>query len=221
MKFSSDWRIIHWSSVKAVASNDLTRVVGLVPLAGYLILFNDEIAKFLTFNTIAGVSNEAASPFILGSLVKLRLVFFGSLFVVLAYWIFRGFRPSVLENSSGDLEFSTRVRDTYSVYEIAAMETQSYADNWQPRTEAFWIVQGKTRSKKPVVSGFRPDVRSSMFAQHSDYIHFLAREWWAGMMHTYRGARTVSMILGITGYVMLVVPSLDIAQAVLRDILHL
>jgi hypothetical protein len=218
MRFTSDWRIAHWSSVKGVASNDLTRIVGLIPLVGYLILFNDEIAKFISFDMIAGVGHDAASPFVLGNIIKLRLVFFGSLFVLFSYLIFRVFRPSVLERSNGDLEFSTRVRDSYSVYEIASMEAEVYSDTWKPRTEALWIVNGRMRSRKPVVSGFRPDARSYMFTHHGDYIHFVAREWWAGRMHTFRGARLASMFFGITGYVLLAVPTLDIAQAVLRDI---
>jgi hypothetical protein len=219
MKFHSDWWIFHWSFVKGIASNDLTRVVALIPLAGYLILFNDEITKLVSFNTIAGVGPEAASPFVLSSVFKLRLVFFGSLFVLMSYLFFRIFRPSVLEGSSGDLEFSTRVRDNYSVYEIASMEAQVYSDSWVPRTEAFWIFLGETRARKSVVSGYRPDFRSAMIAKYGDYIHFLAREWWAGMMHTYRGARLASIIFGITGYIMLAVPTLDIAQAVLRHII--
>lgn len=56
-----------------------------------------------------------------------------------------------------------------------------------------------------------------MFSEHSDYIHFLAREFWLGTMHTFRGARLASMLMGIFGYIMLAVPTLDIAQAVFID----
>lgn len=44
MKPSTDWKGVRWESVKGVANNDFTRVVALIPIAGYLILFNDEIA---------------------------------------------------------------------------------------------------------------------------------------------------------------------------------
>ena len=219
MNFTSDWQIIHWDRVKGVASNDLTRVVSLVPLAGYLILFNDEIATFISFDTIAGVSGDGLAPFVLGGLAKLRLVFFGSLFVLFSFLIFRAFRPGVLENSGADLEFAARVRESYSVYQIASMEREVLSDSWTPRTEDFWIVQGQTRARKPVVSGFRPDSRSSMFRERSDYIHFLACEWWAGKMHTFRGARIASVLFGLVGYFLLALPTLDIAQAVTRDIL--
>ena len=99
------------------------------------------------------------------------------------------------------------------------MEERGFSDHWKPRSSLFWIILGQTRRKKPVVSGYRPDVRVTMFTKHGDYIHFLAREWWAEMMHTFRVARLASMILGITGYILLAVPTFDISQAVLWDIL--
>lgn len=219
MKCKSDWRFVQWYMVKRVANNDLTRIIGLIPLVGYLILFNDEIANIVSFNTIAGVDAVSASPFMLCSVTKLRLVFFGSFSLLFSYLLFRIFSPPVLEHSNGDLEFSARVRNNYSVYEIASMETQVISDSWQPRMEAHWIVQGQKRAKKPLVSGFRADARSTMFSKHSDYIHFLAREWWAGMMHTAPWARLSSMLFGIIGYILLALPTLDIAQAVLKNVL--
>lgn len=219
MKFYSDWSITKWDSVERIANNDLARIVGLVPLVGYLILFNDEIAGIASFNTIAGVESDKVSPFVLSSLAKMRLVFFGSIFVLFANLIFRTFHPRVLERSKGDTEFSIRVRDSYSVHELASMEEQVFSDRWRPRSPFFWKILGDIRAQKTVISGYRPDARSRMFSDHGDYIHFLAREWWTGMMHTFRGARLASMAFGITGYILLAIPTLDIFQAVLRDIL--
>lgn len=67
MKFYSDWKIAQWYSVEKIANNELARIVGLVPLVGYLILFNDEIAGIASFGTIAGVDNDDVSPFILSN----------------------------------------------------------------------------------------------------------------------------------------------------------
>ncbi|WP_278924342.1 hypothetical protein [Pseudophaeobacter profundi] len=218
MKSRKDWEIVRWEFVKAVANNDFTRVVGLIPIAGYLILFNDEIAGMLSFDALAGVGGAERSPFLLDGLTKLRLVFFGSLLVLGSFVTFRVFRPEVLETAKNDLDFSELVRQRYSVYELAHMEERVYSESWIERTEAFWIVLGAPRAKKPVVSGYRPDVRAHMFSKHGDYIGYLAREWWVGMMHTYKPARIISLVFGSLGYFMLAVPTMDIAQAVLRHI---
>lgn len=218
MEPSIDWKVVQWDFVKGVANNDFTRVVALIPIAGYLILFNDEIARMASFDALAGVGEDDRTPFILDGLTKLRLVFLGSLSVLCSFLIYRVFRPEVLEVSSNDLEFAELVSQRYSVHELAKLEDQVHSENWTERTEAFWVVLGKTRSKKPLVSGFRPDVRESMFSQHGDYIRFLAREWWIGMMHKYRPARISSAVFGVVGYLLLAFPTLDIAQAVLRHL---
>lgn len=110
LKSRTDWKVVRWETVKGVASNDFTRVVGLIPIAGYLILFNDEIAGMLSFDALAGAAAAEKSPFLLVGLTKLRLVFFGSLCVLCSFLTYRLFRPEVLEAAKSDLEFSELAR---------------------------------------------------------------------------------------------------------------
>jgi len=219
MKFHSDWTFTQWQSVERVANNNLTRVVALVPIIGYLILFNDRIADIASFRVIAGVEPGTKSPFYLSGLSKMRLVFFGSLLLLISNMIFRVFRPRVLELAKGDMEFAARVGERYSVHELASMEAQVFSDHWKPRLPLFWKVHDKFRSKKPLVSGYRPDVRTYMFNKHGDYISYLSREWWTGEMHKFRLARFVSLSLGVGGIFLLAIPTLDITQAVVKDVL--
>lgn len=219
MKTSADWKVIRWDAVKGLADNGFTRVVLLIPIAGYLILFNDQISSILSFDALAGVREGDASPFFFDGLTKLRFVFFGSLFVLLSFGLYRVFRPDVLDFSRNDLEFSEVVRQQYSVDELIKIEAEVYANSWRERLEAFWIVLEQPRPRKPVISGFRPDLRSKMFNQRGDYISLLVREYWVGMMHTYRFARVASLLCGVVGYLLLTLPTLDIAQAVLRHLL--
>lgn len=218
MRQHTDWKVVRWDFIKGIASNEFSRVVVLIPIAGYLILFNDEIAKIASFDALAGVSEDDVSPFMLDGLTKLRLIFLGSLSVLCSFLIYQVFRPEVLQASNGDLEFAELVRQRYSVYEIAQMEEQVCSENWTERTESFWGVLGKSRSKKLRVSGFRPSARAHMFSKHGAYISFLAREWWVGQMHIHRLARVSSAVLGILGYLLLAFPTIDVAQAVLRHL---
>lgn len=218
MKFSEDWRVIQWRAVKAVANNDVSRLIGLVPLAGYLILFNDEIAGLTSFDTLAGVTGGYPNPFFLDAVTKLRLVFFGSLFVFFSHVIYRIYRPPVLDVSTDEIDFSTKVRESFTVGEIARMEAQVFESSWKSRRPDFWMMKDRVRTG-PKLAGFRSDVRSGMLNGHGDYISHLAREWWAGTMHTNRTARLAAIILGLIGYLFLAMPALDISQAVLRDML--
>lgn len=218
MKFHSDWKLTQWQSVERVANNDLTRVVALVPVIGYLILFNDQFVEIASFRMIAGVEPGLETPFYLSGIAKMRLVFFGSLLLFFSNLSFKLFRPQVLELAKGDMEFAARVGERYSVHELTEMEAQVFSDHWKPRLPIFWKVRDQFRSKNPVVSGYRPNVRNAMFNAHRDYIIYLSREWWTGEMHTYRLARLVSLILGITGILLLAIPTLDVTQAVVGDV---
>ncbi len=218
MKFHTDWKLTQWQSVERVANNDLARVVALVPIIGYLILFNDQIAEIASFRMIAGVEPGAETPFFITGLAKMRLAFFGSLLLLFSNLIFKVFRPKVLELAKGDMEFAARVGERYSVHELADMEARVFSDHWKPRLPLFWKVFDEFRGKKPVVSGYRPDARTKMFADRGDYIRFLAREWWSGEMHTFRAARVISLSLGIIGTFLLAIPTLDITQAVVGDV---
>lgn len=216
LKYKIDWRILQWPFIKGLANNDLSRVIGLVPLAGYLILLNDEIARLASFDTLAGVTGNTDPTFLIGSVTKLRFVFFGSLFVFISYVICRIWQPDVLDNYRSEIEFAGRVQENFTVQEIASMEKQAFSENWQPRLADFWIILDSERTA-PVLLGWRPDVRRSMLVKHGDYINLLAREWWVGTLHINRSARLAAFVFGCLGYFLLAVPTLDIAQAVIRD----
>ena len=134
MEPNTDWKIIRWETVRGVAKNDFTRVVVLIPIAGYLILFNDEIARMVSFDTLAGVGETDSSPFLLDGLTKLRLVFFGSILVLFSFLIYRLFRPEVLEASKNDLEFSELVRQRYSVtaFMSSPVSKKAFIQNFGP-----------------------------------------------------------------------------------------
>ncbi|NIY80417.1 hypothetical protein HCZ23_13200 [Celeribacter sp. HF31] len=218
MEFKIDPAFLQWPFIEKLANNDLSRIIGIIPLVGYIILFSDEISGLISFNAIAGVEANHASPFWLSGLVKMRLVFFGSFALLISNMLFRLMSPKVLEISKNDIAFSSQVLETYTVAELKEIENAVYSDRWQERLEIFWVIIGMTRQKKPQVSGYRPDVRRDMINKHSDYIRLLAREWWVGEMHSHKVARIASLFFAITGYLMLTIPTLDICQAVLRDI---
>jgi len=113
-KPQSEHELFQWSFISSIAGNDLSKLIAAVPIVGYLILFNDQFAETLSFKTIAGVNDINQSTFWFGSVVKLRLAFFGSLMILGANLIFRAFGPKALRLSSGDLDFCESVFSSYS-----------------------------------------------------------------------------------------------------------
>ena len=213
--------LFYWSSVKKVASNDLTKIIGIVPVVGYLILFNDSILDTVQFNTITGTTGDEASPFLLGGLTKLRMTFFGSLCVTISFLIYQLRRPKALDTATDDFSFAERVCESYSVVEMQALERDVTDAKWQKRLRLFWSPWHGTREKifDEYVQGFHDDSRENFLALHRDYIDQASREWWIGQMNSRPVSRYAAMILGCLGYLLLVIPTIDIAQAVIGDIL--
>lgn len=221
-KPKSEYAFWQWNSIQSIAGNDLTKLIAAIPIVGYLILYNDQFATALSFESIAGTLDAATSPFWMESVTKLRLSLFGSLLVLTSNLIFRACNPKVLTIATGELDFCEKVISNYSRTEITNIEKQVISENWVIRTDLFnedggafnYDNEGNKRSR---VSGFNN--RQYLMRERSEYIRYIAREWWEGQMHSKWFARYICLLLAIIGYGMLFVPTLDILQAVIRDLI--
>lgn len=219
MEFKKAWKFLGWDVLEKVCNNQFSKLIGALPVIGYFILFNDEIADVLTFKFISGQANTEVNAFFLNSLLKLRLIFFGSILLFLSNMFFLYFRPEELKVANGEFAFSGVVKESYTIYDLRRIEDQVFGDNWRPRLHDFWFVNDSQRPKNRVVSGHRYDARNAMFHQFGDYIDLLSREWWVGQMYSKDGARYIAFSSAVCAYCMLALPSLDILQAVVRDLI--
>jgi len=221
-KPQSEHELFQWISIQSIAGNDLTKLIAAIPIVGYLILFNDQFATALSFKTIAGSHDSATSPFWMESVTKLRLSLFGSLLVLTSNLVFRVYNPKVLTIASGDLDFCEKVVSNYSRTEIIDIEKQVISDSWVIRSNlfnedggtGFSYIKDKKTSR---ISGFNN--RQYLMRERSEYIRNIAREWWAGQMHSRWIARYACLLFAVVGYLMLFIPTLDILQAVIRDLI--
>ena len=68
----------------------------------------------------------------------------------------------------------------------------------------------------PDLSGFMN--KNVIMRKSEDYLRALSREWWSGQMHADRAWRYATLAIAGAGYVMLLIPTLDITQAVVADL---
>lgn len=211
---------IRWDFIEKIANNELSKLVVFIPIAGYLILFNDKFTDALTFDFIAGVHKEEVSPFFLSGKTKLQLTFFGGLFVFVSKLVFSLFSPKVLVTSKRGLSFAELVANNYTQTEIATLEQDVLSEGWVFRTPHFANSRySSARTKQSRINGLNPNsFPNQRITQEKDYIQLVAREWWHGQMHSRFVARLVCLVFGVVGFGMLSISTLDIAQAVIRDI---
>ncbi len=222
----SDWleesKFLRWNSLENLADNQISKVVGLIPIAGYLIIFNDSLVETLSFNAIVGHRTNLDSPFLLESVSKLRLTFFGSILLFLGNRLFVLMSPKVLTICKDDFHFADRVCESYSLREIQSLENSVFEKNYRQRTPLLVEDEQNSsflKSDRRPARGHRN--KKHLFREYSEYVRAVSREWWVGQMHTGWLARRLVFVLCLLGYLMLALPALDISQAVIRDLVKM
>ncbi|MCV6823798.1 MULTISPECIES: hypothetical protein [Halocynthiibacter] len=212
---------LRWNFIAHFADNELSRLIGIVPLVGYLILFSDPIIENFSLSLFAGASDSEESPFILDGLAKLRLVFFGSLFVFSSNVLFRVLVPNCIQQSRDMQEFSERVVSNFSHTDIKEIELKCRDKDHIIRTDIKSYIESNNplNFRDPITSGSQDT--KMLLRNHEIRIRLLAREYWASENNSRKLARVVTLFLALGGFVMLSIPSIDIIQAVIRDLLSL
>ncbi|WP_299671802.1 hypothetical protein [uncultured Roseobacter sp.] len=219
-EWKSEHRLLQWPFIKAFAGSEFVKFAAVIPVVGYIIIFNDSVVGSLSFLRIAGVDETDSDPFWLSSVTKLRLAFFGGIFMLVANSLQAWLAPRALENSKNDVDFTDRVVSTLSYGEIVAMQKEVLLKNWVWRTPMMTSLNRASRDQlipHPDFSGFS-DKR--VILRHGDYLRGLSREWWSGKMHQRRGWRYTILLIASMGYAMLLAPTLDITQAVVFDLVR-
>jgi hypothetical protein len=85
-----------------------------VPIIGYLIIFNDTISQHLSFNKLAG---ENTIDFGLSSIERLKLIYFGLIFLGSANIIYRIRRPFIIKLGRNTFEYVTNALSQFTISE--------------------------------------------------------------------------------------------------------
>jgi hypothetical protein len=84
-----------WSDYVFLFDGWVAKCAMAVPVAGYLVLFNDAVSQHLSFNRLA---DESLLSFGLSSGVRLKLIYFGLILLGTANILYRLRRPFVFKN---------------------------------------------------------------------------------------------------------------------------
>ena len=114
--------------------------------------------------------------------------------------------------------------NSYSKSEIIALEMDVATDDWKPRSpfvSKYRLDNAKYFQNDRVKNSDSFTDKQHLLNNFGEYYRLISREWWLGMMHTRTTTRHAVFLSGVIGYTMLALPTLDIAQAVVRDLLDI
>ena len=233
-RVSSKWSIFRynfgWSNFAWLFENWIAKSTFLVPILGYVILFNDQIAALVKFDTIA---NETALDFGLSAIDRLRLIYLGLLFVGVAQASYMYFRPSILKFSSDIRGYVDYGLNYFTLGDFLGLhDAIGYSDSgpisgygdystreWEDFIrQASGTVESSTGSDKTAVSVSKGANWSSAKAKHEDLLKSILKETFAKRDRQKRILLSCTLSIVTCGYLLLLVPSADLTIKVLASI---
>ncbi|MGL4974598.1 MAG: hypothetical protein ACRC56_04830 [Bosea sp. (in: a-proteobacteria)] len=215
-----------WSDYVDVLDGWIPRLSFAMPIVGYLILFNDSIAKHLTFTELTSGHSSLG----LSGGDRLKFLYLGLVFLGLANIIYRWKRPYVirraqdlnsyvemgLKNFTLNTFFELHVKIRNSGFDAYTPEGDYYTSDW----DAFYgHATGDIAGERN--SGADPK-RAHWVEAKAKYEHILRsilkETFFREDTRTRRGWLTTCLAIAAIGYILLAVPSIDLFMRVMAAI---
>src|SRR6056297_3445401 len=220
------WYNFTWDTYSRFLNGTAARLSLLVPIFGYAVLFNDYVAARIEFTSL---TNEVRTTLFLDPNWRIRLVFFGLLFLAGANAVYRLRRPLVIRLGETEPQFidyflryatpTTFLRlhqDIHSSgYDPFTQDGKYYTDDWDLFwREARWSLSGKNALNSEDYNQDLPGYQSVNFAEakrkHEGLLISILRETYFREGRKRRVALIVSILLAAIGYTLLAIPSIDL-----------
>lgn len=223
------WRVygFSWSSYIGVLDNPATRASLPATAVGYAIYLNDIAVENFGFSL---ATKDTQSVLSLSTLDKLYLFYFGALLVALGRVVYLLGRPRVIKKGPsleewvayGMSEFTAAdFFRLYSDIEENGHRTpygKYYTDDWEAFWEdAVWKQSGQSLSSDDQTKRAtreRVDYSASK-TRHENLLRSLLIDRYAEYSATNKPALLLAIILTIPGYILFILPSVDLALTIL------
>lgn len=191
-------RFIHWSAVNTLSNSFAARATILIPLIGYLILFNEKMSDYLN---LIGVLNGSDNHH--GISLRLLSLYMGLCFVAAAVMIYSLRCPREIKGFNTAPEFISQVQDTISgpslrVIEVAVSSVPGMEDEF----EALRMVR--------VGNGFEVELDKENYVRGLLFLYFQildeCREY----------SRLICLVLYGLGFAFIAMPSLAVFWRIVR-----
>jgi hypothetical protein len=223
------WQIFeynyHWSDYSIFFHGVLPRVSTAIPLAGYLVLFNDGVTQYLNFQIL---TSDVQHQGFLISYARLRLVYFGLVLLGFGTLIYYVRRPYVIKLGETFEDYKAAIMRLASPSIFVEMDSLIRRSGFDPWTrggkyydrdfEDFYEVATGTRRGQSIREAYANGSRANWpeaAARYEPLLTGMLQETYFREGRKRRIALTCSLLSAITGYAFLFVPSADLFFRVL------
>lgn len=197
--FKSSWQVFSynygWSKYVPFLDGWIPKLALFVPIIGYLILFNDSINELISFTKITG---EVEHKYSIDGITRLRLIYFGLVFLGVSNLIFKIRKPKIFINGTNLMDY------TNTCYKVFTYHDYTLIDH-DIRDSGHLTHYGETGSKN-----FRDKISFNDMEESEEGYKNLLKENFFRYNIINRVSLTLCIFLSSLGYVALVIPSIDL-----------
>jgi hypothetical protein len=203
-----------WSDYVWLLDGWVAKLSLAVPLLGYAILFNDTVAQHIAFDRLA---NENTLHFGLSSSARLKLMYFGLVFVGLANILFRIRRPFVLRRGRGPEEFVKNSLETFTAREYISINDDISRGETYTQYPKYYVADFNDFLNQAIGSEQSPNSAhwADAKAKHEVMLRSMLLEFYFKNDRKRRYALSVCIFLAAIGCLCLLIPSADLFAKVL------
>lgn len=187
-------RSIVWSRFWAVSSSPAARMTVLIPLIGYLIIFNTKIADYLhLIRELGGSTTEVGvSP-------RLLLIYFGLCAIAAAVAIYSWRCPNPVKYYGSANAYVSAVKDVSGDFPMADIE-KAFTHNNDKFSKEYWEIRDRYKKTNPAG---QPETQPQKQEMYIGYLHLYYR--YLDELHPI--SRISVAVLYSIGFVCLLIPS--------------
>jgi len=204
-----EWFPPKWSSLGAMLTNNTARAIYAVPAAGFIILYSDY------FQTLFKLSVDPTSWGFLTFSTRIKMIYFGSIILLIAFGLFRILAPPLLRNRRDRQHFVSDIivsRDSSTVHRIIP-PTIEYLDRLLP-TEKDETKRVRWQALSDLMKRRSTDIGRNAGEFENDIPNILATYYdWQNVRKP--NLRSLIFCLTCIGYLLLILPSFDLFLRVL------
>lgn len=214
-QISSHFSSQQWNYLERWANGPLARLSIGIPLFGYLILFNDELATILKFTYVTGEKDT----FFLSPDTRLQLLYFGLVFLAVATAWYNWRKPMVLHQATSQVAYAEYAIANYPIIDLIEIYKLVDEHSSQPLT-AYWTFGEKDLEKfifdaegqQKNGGAFNPSLannREVALNKNGEFLRSMLIEFFRQQVGERKTEQVFLMLLSLSGFTMLSIPSLD------------
>jgi len=190
-----------------------------IPIVGYLILFNDSVAGHLTFEKLTHGSVDWS---LVPQHYRLRLVYFGLVFLGIANFLYIARRPYVMKLGTSEWKYISHLLERATLHDFIQLNgaikngdanITVHGKYYDAEWDAFLVQSGG----KGKVAAFTPNFNQAKLT-HESLLKSILIETYARESRKRRFSLCAAIFFGLLGLFLLMIPSLDLFIRVLSVI---